>query len=211
MMKNDLIKELSYLPTLDLTDFNTIERGLKYNLRFELGDPFENGTNERVNQATNRATELFENFISSDLNIYLIIYDFSDEMFAITPNHIYELMNSNTSEIDQFEETLATRYFENETIIERVKGKITLYRTKRNKIKYREIFKGIANTEMGFTPTIHQLVYIFEPESKKWFWMYDDRGCLLFSNEILDLKQILKKFDHWIVESQRQEMEKQFD
>ncbi|RBA28102.1 DUF3885 domain-containing protein [Flavobacterium tibetense] len=211
MMKKDLEIKLEYLNSaIDLTDFNTIERGLKYHLRFELGDPYENGTKKRVNQATKRAAELFENHISENSEIYLIIYDFVDEMFARTPNHIYELLKSENIKTEQFEENLATRYFDHEDNIERVKGKLTICRAERNEIKYSEIFNGIANTEMGFSPTIHQLIYFFQPKTKKWFWMYDDRGCLMFSDRTSDLKENLEKFDSWIVENQRNEMEKQF-
>jgi len=211
-MKKNLEQELNYLgSTIDLTDFNTIERGLKYHLRFELGEPFENGTKKRVKQATKRASELFENHIEKDSELYIIVYDFIDEMFAQTPNHIYDLLNSENIETEQFQENLATRYFDHEDNIERLKGKLTICRAERNSIKYQEIFNGIANTEMGFTPTIHQLVYFFQPKTKKWFWMYDDRGCLMFSNEKTDLKLNLVKFDKWIVESQRAEMEKQFN
>lgn len=68
-MKKQLESNLAYIKDsqLDLTDFNTIERNLKYHLRFELGDPFENGTEERVEQSTNRATELFENHIQDSV------------------------------------------------------------------------------------------------------------------------------------------------
>src|SRR5690606_7792788 len=109
MMKKDLEIELEYLnSTIDLTDFNTIERGLKYHLRFELGDPYENGTKKRVNQATKRATELFENHIRGASEIYLIIYDFVDEMFARTPIYIYDLLKSESIKSGLYEENLAT-------------------------------------------------------------------------------------------------------
>ena len=211
-MKKDLEKQLKYLnSTIDLTDFNTIERGLKYHLRFELGDTLENGTKERVVQATKRATELFKNHIDENSSVYLVVYDFNNGMFSQTPNHIYDLLKLDDIESEQFEENLALRYFDNEDEIERTKGRLSIYRAERNKIKYSEIFNAIANNEMGFTPTIDQLVYFFQPESKKWFWMYDDRGCLMFSDDILYLKHNLEKFDNWIVEAQRPEMEKQFE
>ena len=211
-MKENLEQELKYLGSnIELTDFNTIERGLKYYLRFELGDTFDNGTKERVKQATKRASELFENHFEKDSELYIIIYDFIDDMFAQTPNHIYELLKSENIKTQQFQENLATRYFEDEDNIERIKGKLTICKTEINGIKYQEIFKGIANTEMGFSPTIHQLAYFFQPKTKKWFWMYDDRGCLMFSNETKDLKSSIVKFDKWIVESQRAVMEKQFE
>ena len=211
-MKENLEQELNYLGSnIELTDFNTIERGLKFYLRFELGDPFDNGTKERVNQATKRASELFENHFDKDLELYTIIYDFGDDIFAETPNHIYELLKSENIQTQQFEENLATRYFDDEDNIERIKGKLTICKVEKNGINYQEIFNGIANTEMGFSPTIHQLVYFFQPKTKKWFWMYDDRGCLMFSNETEDLKLNILSFDKWIVESQREVMEKQFE
>ncbi|GGZ94403.1 DUF3885 domain-containing protein [Algibacter mikhailovii] len=211
-MKEKLEQELNYLGSnIELTDFNTIERGLKFYLRFELGDTFNNGTKERVKQATKRASELFENHFEKDSVLYIIIYDFGDDMFAETPNHIYELLRSENIQTQQFEKNLATRYFDDEDNIERIKGKLTICKLERNGINYQEIFNGIANTVMGFSPTIHQLVYFFQPKTKKWFWMYDDRGCLMFSNETDDLKLNLLKFDKWIVESQREVMEKQFE
>ncbi|WP_405605905.1 DUF3885 domain-containing protein [Polaribacter sp. Asnod1-A03] len=211
-MKENLEQELDYLGSnIELTDFNTIERGLKFYLRFELGEPFENGTKERVNQATKRASELFENHFEEDSELYTIIYDFGDDMFAETPNHIYELLKSEKIQTQQFEENLATRYFDDEDNIERIKGNLTICKVEKNGINYQDIFNGIANTEMGFSPTIHQLVYFFQPKTKKWFWMYDDRGCLMFSNETKDLKLNILKFDKWIVESQREVMEKQFE
>ncbi len=211
-MKKNLETQLEYLnSTIDLTDFNTIERGLKYHLRFELGDPFKNGTKKRVNRATKRATELFENYIDRNSNVYLIIYDFIDDLFARTPNHIYSLLESKDIISSKFEENLALRYFSNADEIERTKGKLSIYFANRDKVQYSAIFNGIANTEMGFSPTIHQLVYFFQPESKKWFWMYDDRGCLMFSEESSDLKPKLERYSTWVVESQRTEMENQFE
>jgi hypothetical protein len=211
-MKEKLEIELKYLDSvIDLTDFNTIERNLKYHLRFELGDPFENGTKKRVKQATKRASELFENHIEKGSELYIIVYDFKDAMFAKTPNYLYELLNTKNLIKEQFYENLALRYFEDEDEIERTKGKLSIYKAERKNINYNLIFNGIANTEMGFLPTIHQLVYFFQPKTKKWFWMYDDRGCLMFSEFASDLKQNYLKFDKWIVENQRPEMKMQFE
>ena len=119
-------------------------------------------------------------------------------------------LNKELIKHESYNEKLALRYFAHETDIEWTSGKLTIYKADKNDIPYSEIFNGIANTEMGFEPKIHQLVYFFQPSSKKWFWMYDDRGCLMFSDDVSDLKENLNKFDGWIVEAQRSEMEKQF-
>ncbi|MEK6482333.1 hypothetical protein WJR50_32650 [Catalinimonas sp. 4WD22] len=93
-MRKQLESYLDYLKDsqIDLTDFNTIERNLKFHLRFELGDPFENGTEERVDQVTKRATELFENHIENS-ELYILTYDFGDDLFARTPSYTSCLIN----------------------------------------------------------------------------------------------------------------------
>tara|TARA_Y100001972_G_scaffold129187_1_gene195036 strand:+ start:8171 stop:8803 length:633 start_codon:yes stop_codon:yes gene_type:complete len=210
-MREQLERDLEYMKDsqLDLTDFNTIERNLKFHLRFELGDPFENGTPERVEQATNRATELFENHIE-DSELYILTYDFGDDMLARTPSYLYELLNKSELKKEEYQESLATRYFVGEEV-ERENGQLNIYYGNRKSFDFKSIFNGIANTEMGFDPTIHQMVYFFQPNTKRWFWMYDDRGCLMFSNEPTDLLNNYRKFDSWIVEVQRPEMAKQFE
>lgn len=102
MLKDKLLKELEYLNSnIDLTDYDSIIVGLKYQLRFELGEPFKNGTKKRVNQSTKRATEIFENFFNSDKNIYILIHDFEDDVFAHTPNYLYNLLESNGIELEK--------------------------------------------------------------------------------------------------------------
>ncbi|WKK86532.2 DUF3885 domain-containing protein [Marivirga arenosa] len=210
-MRKQLESDLAYMKDSqsNLTDFNTIERNLKFHLRFELGDPFENETEERVEQATKRAIELFENHIE-DSELYILTYDFGDDMFARTPSYLYELLDKAELRKGEYQENLAIRYFIGEEV-ERENGQLNIYFGNRSSFDYKSIFKGIANTEMGFDPTIHQLVYFFQPNTKRWFWMYDDRGCLMFSNEATDLIDNYRKFDSWIVEVQRPEMAKQFE
>lgn len=210
-MREQLERDLAYMKDsqFDLTDFNTIERNLKFYLRFELGDPFENETEERVEQATIRATELFENHIE-DSELYILTYDFGDDMFARTPSYLYELLNKSELSKEEYHESLAIRYFFGEEV-ERENGQRNIYFGNRSSFDYKSIFNGIANTEMGFDPTIHQLVYFFQPNTQRWFWMYDDRGCLIFSNEPTDLLYNYRKFESWIVEVQRPEMAKQFE
>ena len=210
-MREQLERDLAYMKDsqLDLTDFNTIERNLKFHLRCELGDPFENETEERVEQATKRATELFENHIE-DSELYILTYDFGDDMFARTPSYLYELLEKSGLRKEEHQESLATRYFVGEEV-ERENGQLNIYFGNRSSFDYKSIFNGLANTEMGFDPTIHQLVYFFQPKTQRWFWMYDDRGCLIFSNYPTDLLDNYRKFDSWIVEVQRPEMAKQFE
>jgi len=78
---------------------------------------------------------------------------------------------------------LGTGVYDESGKLEKYKGQLSIALTNKNALKYKEIFNAIANTEMGFEPTIHQIVYFFQPSKKKYFYMYDDRGCLISSQK----------------------------
>lgn len=211
-MREILLKELNYLNSnIDLNNFNSIKKNLKYFLRFELGDSIENGTIERINQSTTRATELFENFFDKDSELFILVYDFNFNKVSFSVSYLDEILNSESIKNEQYCDSLTLKSFTNQSKIEKVNKKLNIYFTKRTNINYLKIFTGIANYEMGFNPIIEQSVYFFEPKTKKWFWMYDDRGCLLYSQQISYLNPTLKKFGKWLVKSEKEEMFKQFN
>jgi len=200
VLKEALLNELKYLnSTIDLTDIDSILIGLKYNFRFELGEPYKNGTKKRVNQSTKRASEIFESYFNSDKDIYILIHDFDDDGFAHTPNYLYNLLESNNVKLEKSNKMLGTRTYDENEKLERYKGQLSIALANRNNLKYKEIFKAIANTEMGFEPTIHQILYFLQPSEKKCFYMYDDRGCIIFSQKKSDLNEIIEKFEDWII------------
>ena len=77
---------------------------------------------------------------------------------------------------------LALMHFGNEEI-EYEKGILSIFKRKSETFDVEKILNGIANLEMGFEPTIHQITYFFGVNNKKLFWMYDDRGCLAMSQK----------------------------
>lgn len=200
ILREKLLEDLKYLGNdIDLTDFDSINSELKYHLRFELGEPFKNGTKKRVNQSTKRASEIFDSYFNSDEDIYILIHDFEDDVYAHTPNYLYDLLESNNVKLEKFNEMLGTGIYDESGKLERYNGQLSIALIRKNDLRYKEIFNAIANTEMGFEPTIHQIVYFFQPSEKKWFYMYDDRGCILFSHKKSDFNEIIEKFADWII------------
>ena len=55
--------------------------GLRHHihLRFELGEPYDNGTDERTKQVVYRVTTLIEHVFDSDDFVYLYIEDWKEE------------------------------------------------------------------------------------------------------------------------------------
>ena len=188
---------------IDIHDFNTIERNFEYSLRFELGDKLKNGTKKRVNQSFQRASEIFKDCFVNDIELFVLSYEWEDELFSRTPSYLGQTINSNNSIIEGM---LATRYFEDEKP-EYHNGKIQVFETSIADLDYKSVLKGIANTEMGFDPCVHQIVFFFGQTSGKVYWMYDDRGCLIMAKEPKQLMFDFEKHKEWLCEGYEEKFE----
>lgn len=181
---------------INLSDFTTIEKSFNHSLRFELGDKLENGTIERVNQAKERALEIFNTCFSNDDKLYVLTYewDTDDHFLTNTPDFLYQTLQVDKSSEKQ---KLALMYFHDEKP-EYEDGFLGIYKIKRKSIQWEELIEGIANMDMGFNPSIHQIVFIFGETSKKMFWMYDDRGCLIMTQNLIELESIFNAHKNWL-------------
>ena len=190
-------------PKIKLNDFTSIEKSFEYSLRFELGDELPNGTKKRVRQAKRRALEIFKEYFHTEEKIIAISYEWDDEMFARTPNYLFKTINRSKPDIKK---PLAVMYFEGEDP-EYEKGILGQFELNKSEVNWGKIFKAIANSEMGFDPTCHQILFLFGKKSNNLFWMYDDRGCLIMTHKKADLNNPYKKFNSWLVEHYRNEFQ----
>lgn len=66
-------------------------------IRFELGEPFRNGSKRRIKQVNKRVVKIFEETFNQNDFIYVLIKDWGDQndpMFGnTTSKYIYKLMN----------------------------------------------------------------------------------------------------------------------
>ena len=187
-----------------------------YHLRFELGDPFKNGTKERVDQSTYRAKILFENFFKQEDQAWLLIKSWkyrSDnvkEFYSSTEGYLQQQIKSLSSlEILQREKTIEefSEALNNNGVMEMTDFTTTHVQKVLcqgvSNINYENILRGIANLEMGFKPSIGEHIYFINRKSNIVFFMYDDRGCLLFSRNKNKLKPIYEKYSEWLVDYHR--------
>ena len=61
------------------------------------------------------------------------------------------------------------------------------------------LFRGIANREMGFEPTLDIAVYFLSPAADLAFFMYDDRGCVIYADHMSALAPLQTKYSQWIL------------
>jgi len=174
-------------------------------LRFELGEPYENGSEERINQVVTRVVTLFDEVFKPDDFIYVYIRDWElteDIMFGnTTPKYLYTLLSKqNIEEETLFELDEDYDEITGETIEIKKEYKVKIVCSQLKSIPYKEILEGIGNYEQGREPSIGQSVYFISSEKDIIFHMYDDRGCLIHSNEVDKLMPLYHSYNNWLVD-----------
>lgn len=177
----------------------------EFHLRFELGEPYENGSEKRINQVVTRVVTLFNEVFKPDDFVYVYIRDWEvteDLMFGnTTPEYLYTLLSKqNIEEETLFEIDEDYDEITGETIEIKKEYKLKLIYSQLKSIPYKEILEGIGNYEQGREPSIGQSVYFISTEKDIIFHMYDDRGCLIHSNEVEKLMSLYHKYNNWLVD-----------
>jgi hypothetical protein len=179
-------------------------------LRYELGGEFENGSDERLEQATTRAAAILQGCFGPDERLLLLIndWDSSDPMFGnTTPDHLYELLGPALMAKAEQRDILPPDEAgeESEAPFRQTVLPVTLAGT-----PWRELLAGIANYEQGREPSIGQAVYFIAPATGIAFHMYDDRGCLVFAQEVSRIAHLYREFNAWLVDYWRATIDELF-
>lgn len=185
-------------------------------LRFELGHPYKNGTEERINQVVTRVTTLFEEVFRPNDFIYLFIKDWNvteDVMFGNnTPEYLYDLLSKQNIEEETFYDI--DEYYDEltgQTIEIKNEYKVKFVYSRLKSISYKEVLEGIGNYEQGREPSIGESVYFISTEKGIIFHMYDDRGCDVFGLNKDTLVPVYHKFRKWILDYNRIEIDYAFE
>lgn len=194
---------------------NEYSIGWPIHIRFELGDKLENGTLERVNQATNRALRIFnDTFDSPGAKIWVLVYEYSEPNFFNTSNsylHHQFPKEQFTKFYNQVEQlNIPNTDDDGNDIFDKEEARIIIGKIPVKEINIKNILKGIASTEMGFDPGIDQRVFFFDQFTDRAFYMYDDRGCLVWSDTATKIAELYIKYNDWIVDYHRPEIDQYF-
>ncbi len=194
----------------------------KFHLRFELGDGLKNGSKERVDQSTYRAKAIFEEFFNVDDDAYLLIKSYRykgdiKEFFSSSKGYLINQIKDFSSlellkmehTVEEFEEALNDDGVMEMTDFTTTHIQEVVCQSVSN-IAFENIFRGIANLEMGFDPSIGERVYIINKRNNVVFYMYDDRGCLVFAHLKETLIPIYSKYNDWLVDDYRKLFDKLF-
>ena len=176
-------------------------------LRFELGAPHPNGSDERIAQATERATTIFGDLFLQDEQLTLIIknWDWTGrELFPGTPGYLASLIHCPAS--DRFVEVITQRRSDGE---EYSHEQIVLSVFVQD-LDCRSIFRGKAHLEQGREPRINESVYFVSSARSLAFYMYDDRGCLVFADRADKLRPLYLNRRSWLVDPDSRDWDQLF-
>ena len=176
-MRNDVqayVAEVYPGSQLDL-DYSLVR---PVHIRFELGGKFKNGTQERVDQATRRALVLFrETFDNLEEEIWVLIYEYSGEnLWGATNEYLHQQFPKPIFE--QFYNQLefvncgnSTIVEDGEEVVEKEEVRVIIGKLKIKYILVENILNAIANTEMGFDPSINKSDFFFDANTDRAFDM----------------------------------------
>ena len=185
-------------PTADI-DAGRPEFG-SIHLRFELGDEYPNGSEERISQATDRAVSLFVDCNAENDSLIVIANDFSND--ETNNRYLKSLLDGMTTD-GQIRSVDYTE--EDENCVEQTFSfRQLLLRTCRSKVNYHAILRGVTHREQGREPVILEDVYFYNETRNLVFYMYDDRGCLIWSNRPETLELLYSKYNNWLVDYHRE-------
>ena len=80
-----------------------------------------------------------------------------------------------------------------------------------NELDYSNLIKAICNQDVGIKPSIYHDVFFLNIRRGTIYHIYDDRGCDVISNSISGIKDIFLKYNDWILNNDRESINKTFD
>jgi len=214
-MEETIRKELQKL--LPKTEIKSIFGN--FSMRFELGGEGNSESSKRIEQATKRGIEIYDQLIGED-EIIIVVEEWEDSWIKndgkAKVNYLQSVLKKH--KLNRIRGPFQQSYYEENSEgkkIEKISedklecdlsiGKILL-----SKKEAEAIIKGIASLEMGGEPFITQRVYFFSTQSQTCFNIYDDRGCDIWSNSIEQLKPLYENLNTWILDYNREEIDQMF-
>ncbi len=171
---------------------------------------------KRVHQAPLRATTIFrETFDNVDREIWVLIYEYSGGIFNHLSDYLLQQFPASTlatfyDNTELVDTQMITKYEDGTYTFDKTEARVLVGKVKVNDIQAANIFHGIANNEVGAAPNICQDIYFFDPITDRGMYMYDDRGCYVWSDKADKIRHLYDKRNDWIVNYHRPEIDKYF-
>lgn len=183
--------------------------GLRFDLQKVFKNPVSPEDNNYFENCLFRAIQIFETTFEPTDEIYLIFNSFKWKKRKIRRgNFIFKQVHK----LD-FENIIYRRVnelYEPGDKTDQWNQAIILTETK--KIDYKQILEGLINTDFGSrSPRICEEVFFVNLNKRIIFNVYDDRGLDIIATDIETIRPIFEKHKDWILDYDREKIDKQFE
>ncbi|MGG2134676.1 DUF3885 domain-containing protein [Bacillus sp. S2(2024)] len=186
-------------------------------IRFKLGVDYDyNNIYENcpyLEGVYNRAITLFKSLHSPKDDIYIVmdVNDFADgETFKHKLN-IFSKYVKEKSVLFKLQQNTIPYIFPEDDEDREYKTHRFALKCKASAFKYIPMLKAICNQDMGIKSSIFHRVYFINVNKNTIFHVYDDRGCDLLATSPETIKDIYNTFNDWILDYDRNKIDKVFN
>ncbi|MEJ9231456.1 DUF3885 domain-containing protein [Peribacillus butanolivorans] len=194
---------LSLRPAL----FYSWDIGIRFELGVEWKIEYDFENRSYLNGVYKRAINLFKSLHLDDEEIFVVanVNDYGDKKvnifypFVRDKDVLYKLKHKVIPYVfpeDDEEGRYITHRF--------------MLRCKTSDIRYVPLLKAICNQDMGISPSIFHDIFFININKETIFHVYDDRGCDLLAKSAKTIRDIYIKYNEWILDYDREEIDKVF-
>lgn len=200
--------DLSFRPPL----FYNWEIGIRFELGVEFSRDYNYENSPYVQGVYKRAISLFHSLHSKNEEIIIVVDvdDFEDgtaykHRGRIISPYLYE----KTVLYKLRHKELPYIFPEDDEDGEYRTHRFTL-RCKVSDLRYIPLLKAICNQDLGIQPSVSHRIYFLNVQRKTIFHVYDDRGCDILAASPEAIKNIYQRYNSWILDYDRAEIDKVF-
>ncbi|WP_332698951.1 DUF3885 domain-containing protein [Halalkalibacter lacteus] len=212
MLFNDYINEnfsnLKLRPPL----FYSWGIGIRFELGVEGNREYDYENSPYVQGVYERAITLFKSLHSQDEEIFVVVdvNDFGDgrsykQKARVFSPYVYERLV-----LYKLKHTEIPYIFPEDNEDGKYKTHRFTLKCKTSDIKYIPLLKAICNQDLGIQPSIFHRIYFLNIKRATIFHVYDDRGCDLLATSPEAIQDIYNKYNDWILDYDRNEIDKVF-
>ncbi|WP_110112206.1 DUF3885 domain-containing protein [Bacillus sp. CGMCC 1.16541] len=165
-------------------------------IRFELG-----------NQKKVWEKEYMKNVYERAYAIFSFLHDKNDDLLVLFKQRSGDRKRDEESNVKKFIKTKLSKQ-DIQVVTEANRNECFIY-CKTDDLKHKLLIQSIANRDLHIQPSLEEECYIINMNKHTVFHLYDDRGLDVVSNNPLPLKRLQKKFHHWIVDIDAQQLNEQ--
>jgi hypothetical protein len=186
-------------------------------IRFKLGDPhlYDINTNHYMERVYYRAIELFDALHEKDDDIIIVTYGyFADKQRKqVKKLYLYKKYIKSKHVLRNLQLNVLPNVFadEEEDPDESTNTYRYMITCKVFDVDSHKLLRAICNRDIGIKPKIQHDVFFVNLNKGTIYHVYDDRGCDVISNSKEAIKDIYLKYKDWILDYDRETIDKTFD